>query len=56
MTVSILTTFYDKVFKNNKCPIQTERSDQWTFERLVGLMMATVQPKHVASAVYFSNN
>jgi hypothetical protein len=36
MTASILTTFYDQVFNNNsnKCPIQTERSDQWSFERL----------------------
>jgi hypothetical protein len=35
MTASILTIFYDQVFNNNdKCPIQTERSDQWTFECL----------------------
>jgi hypothetical protein len=35
MTASILTTFYDQDFdNNNKCPVQTERSDQWSFERL----------------------
>jgi hypothetical protein len=34
MTASILTTFYEQVFNNNKCPIQTERSAQWSFERL----------------------
>jgi hypothetical protein len=31
MTANILTTIYNQVFNNNKCPIQAERSDQWTF-------------------------
>jgi hypothetical protein len=35
MTASILTTFYEQVFNNNKCPTQTERSDQRSFERLL---------------------
>jgi hypothetical protein len=34
MTASILTTIYDQVVNNNNCPMQTERSDQWSFERL----------------------
>jgi hypothetical protein len=34
MTASILTTFYDQIFNNNKYPIQTERSDQWSSECL----------------------
>jgi hypothetical protein len=35
MPDSILTTFYDQFFNNNnKCPIETERDDQWSFERL----------------------
>jgi hypothetical protein len=36
LTASTLTTFYDQVFNNNnnKCHIQTERSDEWSFERL----------------------
>jgi hypothetical protein len=55
MTASILTTFYDQVLNNTKCPIQTERSDQWTLNVYVGLMMAIVWPKHVASVVCFNN-
>jgi hypothetical protein len=32
---STLITFYDQGFNNdNKCPIQTERSHQWSFECL----------------------
>jgi hypothetical protein len=35
MTASDLITFYDQIFNNNnKCPIQTERSDQWSFKLL----------------------
>jgi hypothetical protein len=36
MIASTLITFYDQGFNNNnnKCPIQTERSDQWSFECL----------------------
>jgi hypothetical protein len=38
------------------CPIQTERSDQWSFEVYVARMMAIVSPKHVASVVCVNNN